>query len=201
MTKNQYKQSKLPKLPFQQTEPNEPDGLVSQLVHPVDKRFQKISEPSLQSQESNKTNGVQFQLRMTKNQHKQTKYPNKSLQATKAKKSIKETGEAYNFRTCRIHGYPPPHFSLLSFLLPSKSSLFSVNESGQEDPGTKYHPPSPRKMLGKKKKKTPCFFFHSCLYIINPTSASKPTLFLTLSTLESAPSTWDTHPPLTLLHS
>ena len=152
MTKNQYKQSKLPKLPFQQTEPNEPDGLVSQLVHPVDKRFQKISEPSLQSQESNKTNGVQFQLRMTKNQHKQTKYPNKSLQATKAKKSIKETGKAYNFRTCRIHGYPP-HFSLLSFLLPSKSSLFSVNESGQEDPGTEYHPPSPRKMLGKKKKK------------------------------------------------
>ena len=73
--KNQHKQIKPPKLPFQQTEPNEPAGLVSQPVRTVDKIFQKSSEPSLQSQESNKTNGVQFRLRVTKNQHKQIKPP------------------------------------------------------------------------------------------------------------------------------
>ena len=60
MSENQPKQIKLPKLPFQQTEPNEPAGLVSQPVHMVEKIFQKSSEPSLQSQKSNKTNGVQF---------------------------------------------------------------------------------------------------------------------------------------------
>ena len=75
MTKNQHKQSKLPKLPFQQNEPNEPDGSVSQLVHTVEKRFQKNSKPSLQSQEFKKTNIVQFRLRITKNQHKQIKLP------------------------------------------------------------------------------------------------------------------------------
>ena len=75
ISKNQHKQSKLLKLPFQQTEPNEPAGSVSQPVHPVEKRSQKISEPSLQSQKFNKINGVQCLLRMTKNQHKQSKLP------------------------------------------------------------------------------------------------------------------------------
>ena len=75
MSENQPKQIKLPKLSFEQTEPNEPAGLVSQPVQMVDKIFQKSLEPSLQSQESNKTNGVQFQLRITKNQHKQIKPP------------------------------------------------------------------------------------------------------------------------------
>ena len=82
MTKDQGKQSKLPKLPFQQTEPNEPDGLVSQLVHMVEKRFQKFSEPSLKIQELKKTNRVQFRLRMTKNQHKQSKLPKLPFQQT-----------------------------------------------------------------------------------------------------------------------
>ena len=75
MSKNQYKQSKQPKLPFQQTEPNEPTGSVSQPVRKVEKRFQKNLESSLQSQEFKKTNRVQFRLRMTKNQHKQSKLP------------------------------------------------------------------------------------------------------------------------------
>ena len=82
MTKNQHKQSKLPKLPFQQTEPNEPVGSISQLVQTVEKRFKKISEPFLQSQEFNKINGVQFRLRMTKSQHKQSKLPKLPFQQT-----------------------------------------------------------------------------------------------------------------------
>ena len=82
ITKNQHKQIKLPKLPFQQTEPNEPAGLVSQPVQMVDKIFQKSSESSLQSQEPNKTNGVQFRLRITKNQHKQIKPPKLLFQQT-----------------------------------------------------------------------------------------------------------------------
>ena len=82
VTKNQHKQIKPPKLPFQQTEPNEPAGLVSQPVRTVDKIFQKSSEPSLKSQESKKTNGVQFRLRVTKNQHKQIKPPKLSFQQT-----------------------------------------------------------------------------------------------------------------------
>ena len=40
----------------------------------------------------------------------------------------KKTGEAYNFRTCRIHGYPPPIF-LLSFLLP-KPGIHSFKSIG-----------------------------------------------------------------------
>ena len=75
MTKNQHKQSKLLKLPFQQTEPNEPIDLVSQLVQTVEKRFQKNSEPSLQIQESITTNGNRFSARMNKNQPKPTKLP------------------------------------------------------------------------------------------------------------------------------
>ena len=82
ITKNQHKQIKPPKLPFQQTEPNEPAGLVSQPVQMVEKIFQKSSESSLQSQEPNKTNGVQFQLRITKNQHKQIKPPKLPFQQT-----------------------------------------------------------------------------------------------------------------------
>ena len=75
ITKNQHKQIKPPKLLFQQTEPNEPAGLVSQPVQMVEKIFEKFSEPSLQSQEPNKINGVQFRLQITKNQHKQIKPP------------------------------------------------------------------------------------------------------------------------------
>ena len=82
MTKNQHKQSKLPKLPFQLTETNEPDGSVSQQVQKVEKRFQKISEPSLQSQGFKKINRVQFRLRMTKNQHKRSKLPKLLFQQT-----------------------------------------------------------------------------------------------------------------------
>ena len=82
ITKNQHKQIKPPKLPFQQTEPIEPAGLVSQPVQMVEKIFQKYSESSLQSQESNKTNEVQFRLRITKNQHKQIKPPKLSFQQT-----------------------------------------------------------------------------------------------------------------------
>ena len=82
MIKNQHKQSKLPKLPFQQTETNEPDGLVSQPVQKVEKRFRKISEPSLQSQGFKNINGVQFRLRMTKNQHKRSKLPKLLFQQT-----------------------------------------------------------------------------------------------------------------------
>ena len=55
--KNQHKQIKPPKLPFQQTEPNEPAGLVSQPVQMVEKIFEKFSESSLRSQESKKANG------------------------------------------------------------------------------------------------------------------------------------------------
>ena len=83
ITKNQHKQIKPPKLPFQQTEPNEPAGLVSHPIQMVAKIFQKSLESSLQSQESNKTNGVQFRLRITKNQHKQIKPPKLSFQQTK----------------------------------------------------------------------------------------------------------------------
>ena len=82
ITKNQHKQIKPPKLSFQQTEPNEPAGLVSQPVHMVEKIFEKSSEPSLKSQEPNKTNGFQFRLRITKNQHKQIKPPKLPFQKT-----------------------------------------------------------------------------------------------------------------------
>ena len=82
MAKNQHKQSKLPKLPFKQTETNESDGSVSQPVQKVEKRFRKISKPSLQSHGFKKINGVQFQFRMTKNQHKQRKLPKLPFQQT-----------------------------------------------------------------------------------------------------------------------
>ena len=73
MTKNQHKQSKLLKLPFQQTEPNEPIDLVSQPIQTVEKRFQNNSEPSLKIQESSTTNGNRFLVWMNKNQ---PNYPN-----------------------------------------------------------------------------------------------------------------------------
>ena len=82
MTKNQHKQSKLSKLPFQQTEPKEPAGSVSQPVQTAKKRFKKISEPYLRSQEFKKSNRVQFRLRMTKNQHIQSKLPKLPFQHT-----------------------------------------------------------------------------------------------------------------------
>ena len=82
MTKNQNKQSKQPKLPFQQTETNETDGSICQSVQKVEKRFKKISEPSLQIQGFKKINGIQFRLRMTKNQHKRSKLPKLPFQQT-----------------------------------------------------------------------------------------------------------------------
>ena len=64
-----------PKLLFWKTKPNELGGPVSQLVHLVERSYQKFSRPSSQSQESNKTNEVKFQLRMSENRHKQRKVP------------------------------------------------------------------------------------------------------------------------------
>ena len=49
ITKNQHKQIKPPKLPFQQTEPNEPAGLVFQPVQMVEKMFENFLESSLRS--------------------------------------------------------------------------------------------------------------------------------------------------------
>ena len=64
-----------PKLLFRKIEPSEPAGPVSQLVHLVAISSQNLSRLSSQSQESKKTNGVQFQLRMCENRHKQRKVP------------------------------------------------------------------------------------------------------------------------------
>ena len=88
MSENQPKQIKPPKLSFQPTEANEPAGLVSQPFQMVEKIFQKSLESSLQSQESNKTNGVQFRLRITKNQHKQIKPPKLPFQQTEPNEPI-----------------------------------------------------------------------------------------------------------------
>ena len=88
ITKNQHKQIKPPKLPFQQTEPNEPAGLVSQPVQMVAKIFEKSSEPSLESQEPKKINEVQFRLRITKNQHKQIKPPKLPFQQTEPNEPV-----------------------------------------------------------------------------------------------------------------
>ena len=88
ITKNQHKQIKPPKLPFQQTEPNEPAGSVSQPVQMVEKIFEKLSESSLRSQKSNKTNGVRFRLRITKNQHKQIKPPKLPFQQTQPNEPV-----------------------------------------------------------------------------------------------------------------
>ena len=82
MTKNQYKQRKVPKLPFQQTEPNEPVGSVSQPIQPVERGSQNFSEPSSKSQKSKKANQVENQLRMTENRHKRRQRPELLFQKT-----------------------------------------------------------------------------------------------------------------------
>ena len=56
MIENQQKWCQRPKLLFQQIEFNEPVDLVSQLVQPVERGSQNLSEPSSKSQESKKTN-------------------------------------------------------------------------------------------------------------------------------------------------
>ena len=82
MTKNQHKQSKLPKLSFQQTEFNEPANLVSQPVQMVERGSKNLSDPSSRSQKNKKTNQLENQLRMTKNQHKQRRRPELLFQQT-----------------------------------------------------------------------------------------------------------------------
>ena len=82
MTKNQHKRSKLPKLPFQQTEFNEPANLVSQLVQTVERGSKNLSDPSSRSNKSNKTNQVENQLRMTENRQKQRQRPELLFQQT-----------------------------------------------------------------------------------------------------------------------
>ena len=82
MTKNQHKRSKLPKLPFQQTEFNELANLVSQPVQTVERGSKNLSDPSSKSNKSNKTNQVENQLRMTENRHKQLQRPELLFQQT-----------------------------------------------------------------------------------------------------------------------
>ena len=82
MTKNQHKRSKLPKLPFQQTEFNEPANLVSQPVQTVERGSNNFSDPSSRSNKSNKPNQVENQLRMTENRHKQRQRPELLFQQT-----------------------------------------------------------------------------------------------------------------------
>ena len=82
MTKNQHKRSKLPRLPFQQTEFNEPANLVSQQVQTVDRGSKTLSDPSSRSNKSKKTNQVENQLRMTENRHKQRQRPELLFQQT-----------------------------------------------------------------------------------------------------------------------
>ena len=82
MTKNQHKQSKLPKLPFQQTEFNEPANLVSQPAQTVKRGSKNLSDPSSRSNKSKKTNQVENQLRMTENRHKQLQRPELLFQQT-----------------------------------------------------------------------------------------------------------------------
>ena len=82
MTKNQHKRSKLPKLPFQQTEFNEPANLVSQPIQTVERGSKNLSDPSLRSNKSKKTKQVENQLRMTENRHKQRQRPELLFQQT-----------------------------------------------------------------------------------------------------------------------
>ena len=82
MTKNQHKRSKLPKLPFQQTEFNEPANLVSQPIQTVERGSKNFSDPSSRSNKSKKTNQVENQLRMTENRHKQRQRPELLFQQT-----------------------------------------------------------------------------------------------------------------------
>ena len=82
ITRNQHKRSKLPKLPFQQTEFNEPANLVSQPVQTVERGSKNFSDPSSRSNKSKKTNQVENQLRMTENRHKQCQRPELLFQQT-----------------------------------------------------------------------------------------------------------------------
>ena len=82
MTTNQHKRSKLPKLPFQQTEFNEPANLVSQLAQTVERGSKNFSDPSSKNHKSKKTNQVENQLRMTENRHKQRQRPELLSQQT-----------------------------------------------------------------------------------------------------------------------
>ena len=82
MPKNQHKRSKLPKLPFQQNEFNEPVNLVSQPVQTVERRSKNLSDPSSRSNKSKKINKVENQLRMTENRHKQRQRPELLFQQT-----------------------------------------------------------------------------------------------------------------------
>ena len=59
MTKNQYKQSKVPKLLFQRTEFNEPANLVNKPVQLVERGSQNLSDHSSKSHKSKKTNQVE----------------------------------------------------------------------------------------------------------------------------------------------
>ena len=82
MTKNQHKPTKVPKLPFRKTEPNELADPISQPVQPVERDSQKFSKPSSESQKSKKTNQVENQLRMTENRHKRRQRPKLLFQQT-----------------------------------------------------------------------------------------------------------------------
>ena len=93
MTKNRYKQCQRPKQLFQQTEFNEPADLVSQPVQPVERGYHNFSEPSVKSQESNKINGVQIRLRMTKNRHKRCQRPKLLFQQTEFSELVDPVSE------------------------------------------------------------------------------------------------------------
>ena len=82
MTKNRHKQNKVPKLPFRKTKPNELADPVSQPIQPIERDSQNFSKPSSKSQESNKTNQVENQLRMTENRHKRCLRPKLLFQQT-----------------------------------------------------------------------------------------------------------------------
>ena len=86
MTKNQHKRSKLPKLPFQQTEFNKPDNMVSKPVQTVERGSKNFSDPSSRSNKSKKTNQVENQHRMTENRHKQRQRPELLFQQTEFSK-------------------------------------------------------------------------------------------------------------------
>ena len=115
MTNNHHKQSKLPKLQFQQTEPNEPAGSVSQPVQMIEKRFQNISEPSLQSQESKNTNGEQFRLRMTNNHHKQSKLPKLQFQQTEPNEPAGSVSQSVQMIEKRFQNISEPSLKIQEF--------------------------------------------------------------------------------------
>ena len=87
MTKNQHKRSKLPELPFQQTEFNEPANLVSQPVQTIERGSKNFSDHSSKSHKSKKTNQVENQLRMTENRYKRRQRPELLFQQTEFNES------------------------------------------------------------------------------------------------------------------